>query len=94
MGTDNNLKDSDAFSPNTQYKDSMFRDLFQIPEYATELCQTLLKSKSLTTDDVVVNTLTDVLFDKIKNDVSYDVDNKNVIVMIEHQSTINYNSLC
>ena len=91
MGKDNNLKDSDAFSPNTQYKDSMFRDLFQIPEYATELCQTLLKSKSLTTDDVVVNTLTDVLFDKIKNDVSYDVDNKNVIVMIEHQSTINYN---
>lgn len=91
MGTDNNLESMNAFSPNTQYKDSMFRDLFQIPEYATELCQTLLKSKSLTTDDVVVNTLTDVLFDKIKNDVSYDIDNRNVIVMLEHQSTINYN---
>lgn len=68
------LENMNLFGANVQYKDSVFRDLFQIPKYATELCRTLLKSDSITTNDVVVSTLTDVLFDKIKNDVSYDIN--------------------
>lgn len=85
------LENMNLFGANVQYKDSVFRDLFQIPKYATELCRTLLKSDSITTNDVVVSTLTDVLFDKIKNDVSYDINDRNIIVMLEHQSTLNYN---
>lgn len=87
------MEDLDVFGAkaNVKYKDSMFRDLFQIPENAVDLCRALLNDDTLGLGDIQINTLSDVLFDNVKNDVSYDVNDKNIIVMVEHQSTLNYN---
>ncbi|MFQ9150617.1 MAG: hypothetical protein ACLR6B_02975 [Blautia sp.] len=51
---------------NVKYKDSMFRDLFQIPENAVDLCRALLNDDTLGLGDIQINTLSDVLFDNVK----------------------------
>ena len=75
---------------NLKYKNSVFSFLFSDPDTLRELYCAL---KGITLPDdvpVVINTLEDVLFmDKI-NDISFEIGGR-LVVLIEHQSTINPN---
>jgi predicted transposase/invertase (TIGR01784 family) len=75
---------------NTKYKDSVFSLLFSDPNLLREL-YCALENVTLPPDvPVTINTLQDVLFlDKI-NDISFEIGGK-LVILIEHQSTINPN---
>jgi predicted transposase/invertase (TIGR01784 family) len=75
---------------NTKYKDSVFSLLFSDPNLLREL-YCALEDITLPADvPVTINTLRDVLFlDKI-NDISFEIGGK-LVILIEHQSTINPN---
>ncbi|MGP1577526.1 MAG: Rpn family recombination-promoting nuclease/putative transposase [Treponema sp.] len=79
---------------NRKYKDSVFVDLFSEDEKAKENFLSLynaLHSSNLTATEHLKNIRLDqVLYMTFYNDVSYLVDNK-IIVLAEHQSTINPN---
>ena len=79
---------------NRKYKDSVFVDLFSEDEKAKENFLSLynaLHNTKLTAIEQLKNILLDqVLYMTFYNDVSYLVDNK-IIVLAEHQSTINPN---
>jgi hypothetical protein len=69
---------------NLKYKDSVFTSLFSDPYSA-------LKGVTLPPDiPIVINTLEDVLFMDRINDISFEIGGK-LVVLIEHQSTINPN---
>jgi hypothetical protein len=75
---------------NTKYKDSMFSLLFSDPDILRNL-YAALKGISLPADvPVTINTLQDVLFMDRVNDISFEIGGK-LVVLIEHQSTINPN---
>jgi len=75
---------------NTKYKDSVFSFLFSEPDKLREL-YCALEGVSLPQDvPVKINTLSDVLFMERINDISFEIGGK-LIVLIEHQSTINPN---
>jgi predicted transposase YdaD len=75
---------------NTKYKDSLFSFLFSNPDVLREL-YCALEGVTLPPDvPVTINTLRDVIFmDKI-NDISFEIGGK-LVILIEHQSTINPN---
>ena len=75
---------------NTKFKNSVFTYLFSDPDVLREL-YCALNGTTLPDDiPVVINTLEDVLFmDKI-NDISFEIGGK-LVVLLEHQSTINPN---
>ncbi|UTC66272.1 MULTISPECIES: Rpn family recombination-promoting nuclease/putative transposase [unclassified Treponema] len=79
---------------NRKYKDSVFVDLFSEDEKAKENFLSLynaLHGTSLTATENLKNIrLNQVLYMTFYNDVSYLVENK-IIVLVEHQSTINPN---
>jgi len=75
---------------NTKYKDSVFTFLFSDPDILREL-YCALEGVTLPDDvQVTINTLRDVLFLDRINDISFEIDGK-LVVLIEHQSTINPN---
>jgi hypothetical protein len=75
---------------NRQLKDSVFSFLFSDPVVLRGL-YSALEGVDLAPDvPISVNTLTDVLFKDQINDLSFTVDNR-LVVLIEHQSTINPN---
>jgi predicted transposase YdaD len=75
---------------NKQYKDSVFSLLFSNPDTLREL-YSALEGVPLSPDaKIEINTLSDVLFMEQINDISFVVDNK-LVLLIEHQSTINPN---
>jgi hypothetical protein len=75
---------------NREYKSSVFSLLFSEPDILRELYGAL-KGLTLPPDiPVVVNTLEGVLFRNMLNDVSFEIGDKEVIV-IEHQSSVNPN---
>ncbi|MCI6084888.1 hypothetical protein [Selenomonas sp.] len=74
---------------NHQYKDSVFRMLFNDPVELAKLYQALC-GEAVQPDDLTITTLNDVLFDSIKNDLSFEWKNEAVVLM-EHQSTWNEN---
>ena len=75
---------------NVKYKNSFFSLVFNNPDILREL-YSALKGISLPDNvPVVINTLEDALFmDKI-NDISFEIGGR-LVVLIEHQSTINPN---
>ena len=81
-------------APNRKYKDSVFVDLFSEDEKAKENFLSLynaLHGTKLTAVGKLKNIrLEQVLYMAFYNDVSYLVDNR-IIVLAEHQSTINPN---
>ena len=79
-----------SMKANIKYKNSVFSYLFSDPVILREL-YCALKGVSLPGDvPVVINTLEDALFmDKI-NDISFEIGGR-LVVLIEHQSTINPN---
>jgi len=75
---------------NKNYKDSVFTLLFRDPSLLREL-YCALGGVSLPPDTpVTINTLENVLFMDLYNDISFEIGGK-LVVLIEHQSTINEN---
>jgi hypothetical protein len=75
---------------NREYKDSVFSFLFGDPEILRELYGALEGIRLDPDVSIRINTLSDVIFPEQLNDLSFVVDNK-LVVLIEHQSTINPN---
>ena len=69
------------------YKDSVFRMLFDNKEAAIELLNALNDTDYDMNTEVVFTTLEDVLYSDIKNDIGFIIDNRHM-VLTEHQSTI------
>jgi hypothetical protein len=77
-------------SVNIRYKDSVFSFLFSDPGALRELYGAI-RGISLPPDiPVIVNTLEDVLYKALLNDISFEIARK-LVVLIEHQSTVNPN---
>ena len=75
---------------NTKHKNSVFSLLFSDPDLLREL-YCALENVNLPPDiPVIINTLKDVLYMDMINDISFVIGNK-LVVLIEHQSTINPN---
>ena len=71
-------------------KDSVFRHLMKNPKYIPELHHALTNEPIDNIQSIRLNTLTGVMVDACRNDLSYIIDGKTVILS-EHQSTINEN---
>lgn len=71
------------------HKDSMFRDLFRIPEHALSLYNALNGTSYDSPGDLEITTLEDVIYLNMKNDVSFLIGDE--LVLWEHQSTYNPN---
>ena len=67
-----------------KYRDSLFRDYFN------DKMRALLGTNYTEAEDIQINTLDGVFFSEVKNDLSCLIQNR-LIVIIEHQSTINEN---
>ena len=76
-------------TPNREYKNSVFALLFGTPTEAARMCNTLFGT-NYGPDDVEIATLVNVLFRGRINDLAFVVGGK-LVVLIEHQSTINPN---
>ena len=75
---------------NIRYKDSVFSFLFSDPDILRELYCALEDISLPENAPVTINTLQDVLFMDRVNDISFEIGGK-LVVLIEHQSTINPN---
>jgi hypothetical protein len=85
----NNLTET-VMGANIKYKDSVFSFLFSDPDVLRGL-YCALEDVSLPEDTpVTINTLQDVLFMDRVNDISFEIGGK-LVILIEHQSTINPN---
>jgi len=74
---------------NREYKDNVFRLLFSDESKSAELYNAL-KGTNYNSKTIIMNTLQNPLFIGLRNDISFTVENK-FIVLIEHQSSINPN---
>ena len=75
---------------NIRHKDSLFVTIFNDEAKLLELYNAISGSNYTKDAKIRINTLDSVLFlDKI-NDISFTIDNK-IVILIEHQSTINDN---
>jgi predicted transposase YdaD len=75
---------------NIKYKDSVFSFLFSSPDILREL-YCAIENVTLPNDvPITINTLQDVLFMDRVNDISFEIGGK-LVVLIEHQSSINPN---
>jgi hypothetical protein len=74
---------------NKKYKDTVFRRLFNTEEKLLELYNAIFGTNYKDWSAIKINTLEDVLFMSLKNDLSFKV--YNILVLIEHQSTISEN---
>ncbi|MDR0302145.1 MAG: Rpn family recombination-promoting nuclease/putative transposase [Treponema sp.] len=75
---------------NRKYKDSVFSLLFSNPEILRELYSAIEGVPISPNVPIDINTLSNVLFMTQINDISFIID-KRLVVLIEHQSTINEN---
>ncbi len=77
-------------SANTQYKDGVFRKLFSTAEELIDLYNALTGSTLPSDTAVEIATLENVLFNSFRDDIAFTIENR-LIILIEHQSTINEN---
>ena len=75
---------------NPRYRDSVFRSFFNDPARLLSLCNAVLGTSYTNPDELEINTLEGIFFDKQKNDISCTIDN-HFLVLVEHQSTVNEN---
>lgn len=75
---------------NSRYRDSVFRSYFNEPVRLLSLCNAVLATQYTNSDELNINTLEGIFFDKQKNDISCTIDN-HFLVLIEHQTTVNEN---
>lgn len=71
------------------YKDSLFRDIFNNEERLPELYEALLGDKAMP-EDITLATIDETLFTGVKNDVGFFVRD-DYVLLTEHQSTVNAN---
>jgi len=77
-------------SVNKKFKSSVFSFIFSNPDILREL-YCALEGVTISRDvPVVINTLEDIVFMDMINDISFEIGGK-LVVLIEHQSTINPN---
>jgi hypothetical protein len=79
-----------AINTNRNYKNSMFCSLLSDPDNFREACNAITGSNFGPEVKMENITLDDALFMEEINDVAFLIDDR-LIVLIEHQSTINYN---
>jgi hypothetical protein len=72
------------------FKNSVFTRLFGEKEKLLELYNAIENTNYGSDTDIRITTLENVLISGILNDISFVIDGK-IVVMMEHQSTINYN---
>ena len=75
---------------NREYKSSVFTRLFSETGALLELYNALSGSNYGADTIIEINTLEDVLFMDLMNDISFTVDDK-IVILIEHMSTISEN---
>ncbi len=75
---------------NREYKDSVFSLYLSEPERLIDVYNAVANTDYPLDTPVEINTLTDVLYKNQINDLSFVLD-RQVVVLIEHQSTINEN---
>ena len=75
---------------NAQYRDSVFRSFFNNPTRLLSLCNAILGTNHTNSNDLNINTLEGIFFNKQKNDISCTIDN-NFLILIEHQTSVNEN---
>ena len=75
--------------PQRQYKDKLFRAIFNEKKYLIELYNALNKTSYTNPDDFEINTLDDVIYITMKNDLSFMIDS--YMTLYEHQSSFNPN---
>ena len=75
---------------NEKHKSSVFSKLFSNPDVLRELYSALSGVTIPPDTPIDINTLSGVLIKGMVNDVSFTIDNR-LVVLIEHQSTINQN---
>ena len=76
-------------SANREYKDSVFTKLFSEKEKLAELYNAIAGT-NYTANDITLATLENIIFIGCENDIAFTVNGR-LIVLIEHQSTINPN---
>ena len=72
-----------------EYKDRLFKKIFSDRRDLLELYNALNGTSYDNPDDIVVNTLEDVIYLGMKNDISFIL--KNILSLYEHQSTLSPN---
>ena len=77
---------------NRRYKDSVFRILFGDKDKLIEVYNAIFDTEYTVDDSVEITTIEDVVFKTLKNDISFIMDGK-FVLLIEHQSSIN-NNMC
>ncbi len=75
--------------PQRQYKDKLFRAIFNEKKYLIPLYNALNNSNYTNPDDFVITTIEDVIYITMKNDLSFMIDS--YMTLYEHQSTFNPN---
>lgn len=83
-------ENSEKESSNREHKSSAFIALFSDPKNAALLYQALESGEKVSPEDIDYTTLSGVLFMARKNDLAFTVK-KRVLVISEHQSTVNAN---
>ena len=77
-------------SANREYKDSVFTLLFSEKDKLIELYNAIENTNYGPDTDIEITTLRNALFMEQINDISFVIDGK-IVVLIEHQSTVNEN---
>ena len=73
-----------------KYKDTMFRSFFGDRAHLLSMLNAFLGTNATDYNEIKINTLDGLFFDKVKNDISC-IFRDRYLVIIEHQSTINNN---
>ena len=73
-----------------KYRDGLFRSYFSDKRRLLRFCNLLTGEDATDPDEIIINTLDGVFFDSFKNDISC-LFRKKLLVIVEHQSTINEN---
>ena len=89
-----NIQENVLGVPERNYKDTLFRKIFgaedkRSSKWRLELYNALSGKNHTNSDDLEITTLENVLYIKMKNDVSFLVDSQ--MTLWEHQSTLNPN---
>ena len=85
-------EESSKYKANERYKDNLFRFIFgreENKQNLLDLYNALNNSNYRNKDDLEINTLDNVIYMRMKNDVSFVLDNQ--MVLLEHQSKYNPN---
>ena len=77
-------------TPNLEYKNSMFKDLFADKTTVLKLYNALTGSSYTMEDDLHFTTIENALFMDRLNDISFTIGDK-LVVLIEHQASVNEN---